>query len=176
MTFSNRIFPSFTAMAAVSAMLVACADVHFSHAMPREGEVFSSFPEPLEGVYVDVESSGDKLIIQSHELVLDDIKISLEPGVELKYTDNYYVLNFPDSAGWTLYLGELKNPDRILIYGFNPENEDQLRVLQSITQVDIEYDDEGEVARYLLDPSDAEFREILNQQAFSLIGEFQRRN
>lgn len=176
MTFSNRIFSSFAVLTSISAMLVACADVHFSHAMPREGEVFSAFPEALEGVYVNVESSGDKLIIQSHELLLDEIKISLQPGVELKYTDNYYVLNFPDSAGWTLYLGELKNPDRILIYGFNPENEEQLEVLQSITQVDIEYDEEGEVIRYLLNPTDSEFREILNQQAFSLIGEFQRRN
>lgn len=144
--------------------------------MPREGEVYDAFPQKLSGVYVNVDEPADKLIIQEKEIVVDGMEISLCAGVELKYSDNYYVLNYPDSAGWTLYIGQLMKPGRVLIYGFDPDDKEKLELLQSITELNIVYNSSGEIESYQVNPSNAEFREILNQQAFTLFGEFERRD
>lgn len=174
--FKHSKFYAYTGMVLMALFLYSCVDVNFAESMPHQGEVYESFPQVLKGVYVNVDDSSDKLIIQEKELVVDGATLELQPGIELKYSNNYYVLNFLDKAGWTIYLGRLKNPDRVLIYGFDPDDTTKLKLLQSITHLEIEYDENGDMMKCRVNPSDAEFREILKRQAFTLYGEYERRD
>ena len=175
--------------AIISIMLMySCASVVFEQSIPKEHEMISSFPQHYRGTFVDENNDTLRILSTSFEYGNRDtsqtiMRKMLSAGdTELKEFKNYYILNIKDdSTYWTVLPMQLLDDElhvldidlaalRDSIHLDIPDVDKEQMLyerLQNITNTKPIRNDKGEIEYYLIDPSKAEFDQLLKEGLYN---------
>ena len=152
-------------------ILFSCSDVQFEKPQPvwiSSNE--SSFPQHLRGNYV---SDKDTFRISEKRIVDNDKKpdfdLNLSDSVYLKKDSNTYFLNIRNerSKTWTILMATEKK-EKLRVYSLSFDDSKILRKLEKLTTLKVTKDSTGKVTNCIINPSEEEFRKIIDQKLFKL--------
>jgi len=166
----------------------SCSFVRFENPPPTENRELKNMPSKLIGNYVDPD--GDTLFVNKKSFTFkndEEKKLSGDRVVLKKYKD-FYVLSCKEIlhgnkrttlSGWDVILVELQDDNTLICHSINtstPEKEQAaVAKLKDILFVEKLYDDNVREKEYfVINPSKAEFKEILSKEIFSIVMKFKR--
>lgn len=166
-TFKTALFALAGAFA-----LTSCTSVTFEEAVPPGAPQIENIPQKFQGKWVDKES-GDSFTIEIDGVYGEEL-IDEASLVAFKSEGDWLYVNFDEDDYWHVGLGHLASKDKLNVYWFDPEDENLVPQLRKITKVQEFYDEEGEVNRYHLKPTKAEWERIQRKKLFTLSSTFYR--
>lgn len=158
----------------LSSLLTACISVEFKSPQPQKGKILTEFPKELIGTYLN--SENDTITIADTYFKATSITkettdnpkaseiISLSENVILKKMKNHFILNMKDEKGnsnWSVIIISKSNKG-IEFSTFNANEQEFLINLKTITKWEEIRDEEGKLKKIILDPSNKEFKKILD--------------
>jgi len=167
-------------------LLTSCSSVRFENPPPKNKKAMLEMPSKLIGNYLDAD--GDTLTVTKSSFIFkkDKEKHLSSDRVELKKYKDFYVLSCKEMLhgdkesslqGWEVILVEMVNDDVLLCYSINTaktqQEEEIIKKLEDILSIEKLLDVRDEVY-FLINPNNAEFKEILNSDIFTFVLEFNR--
>ena len=170
-----------------SIFLSACTAVEFEEVKPKSGKEYSEFPKEFIGEYYDIKDK-DTLKITKESFLYGDknskfhltgnLRQDSNPSMVLKKIDDLYILNLMSikDKSWTIIPFQ-KTGKNISVYYISMENdsltkdvaneytEERLKLLESITAVDINTDS----TKFTVNPNDKEFKLMIKNGFFEKI-------
>ena len=174
---------------AASIVLTSCSTVEFKEVIPKKGKELTNFPKELIGKYIDIQNKDTLTINQTdfqygkkETLFHLTGKLSDNKTI-LKKTNDYYILNVKtdNDKNWGIIPFKYEN-GKIYVYYLILDTEtkdkkeaekykkEKLEKLNLITNVELIKDTEN----YLINPTDKEMDEILNNDFFVNIMKFKK--
>jgi len=157
--------------------VASCITVRFENPQPADGKRLNKFPEYLVGVYSNEESDTLHIGKNSFKFKDDTVNISGKVSADefvLNEFEGYHILNIQTDNIWDVYLVKRTNGS-INVYTFQFDSdkiEDLLEKLNKITPVKQVKGDDDELDYLLINPTSAQFREIIDAGIISSSIEF----
>jgi hypothetical protein len=150
-------------------LFYSCSDVMFQKPQPTWITANEAIiPKNLQGIYAD----GKDTILISDKRIMDnkinhDFDLNLSDTVLLKIYNNTYFLNThdPDKKNWVVIMSKAEK-NALIVSMISLKDSSVLNKLKNITSVKETKDANGKVTDCILNPTDDEFRKILNQHLF----------
>lgn len=184
-------FLSFT----ILIFLSACTNVEFKSLKALEnGEQLDYFPEKIIGTYID--EANDTLIITKNSFNYFESNSSsntydgiLKVGeTELISYNHMMVLCDKDNDSWTLfplrfnnnilsvYFIDLEGQKEKLNHITNDDEREEIFInrIKKITKIEKVLDNDGTTNKYLIDPTEEEFKQLFNKRIFSKLLDFRK--
>lgn len=160
--------------------LYSCIDVKFEEAQPIETNSLKSFPKELRGQFTleGVEPNDIKIITieENYFTEIDLIKsdsttkkkknIYLSDSLVLKKLEENYLLNIKNEEYWSVYLINQIDNNSFSVKWIDGDNEEIINKLKLMTPTKEIVDDDGKISSYLINPTKANLKKILNQDYF----------
>jgi hypothetical protein len=154
-------------------ILFSCTDseVHFEN--PQPGWVTKNetmFPKNLQGYYAN---GKDTMLITEKRIVDTKIKpdfdLNLSDSILLKTYDHNYFLNMRGDGekNWGIIMAKVEN-NYMILYMLSCKDSTIQKRLKEITTVKETKDSSGQVTDFIINPTDEEFRQILEQNLFTV--------
>lgn len=154
--------------------LTACISVEFKKPQPQKGRSLTEFPKELIGTYLNSENDtitiadtyfkAASITIETTDNPKASEIISLSENVILKKMKNHFILNMKGEKGnsnWSVIIISKSNKG-IEFNTFNANEQEFLINLKTITKWEEIRDEDGKLKKIILDPSDKEFKKILD--------------
>ena len=154
---------------AIPLVIVSC-DPNVEFAKPQPVWITKNeavFPVNLRGSYkggTDTMQISEKRVTDNHY-----ININISDSVVFRIYNESYFLNAFDSKekAWIVFLARQQN-ERIFLYCLFLKDEKVMEKLKKITKLQLTKDSSGTISRCVIDPSEKEFKAILDQNLFSV--------
>lgn len=170
---NSKIFQSAAALVA-AIFLSACVKITYENAMPQQSRVLLAFTAEMQGKYVSAEDPESYIEIFEKKFATPDIQKEIGVDFELRPYQKYFVANLKDDDGWLVYLAEWESPEILTIYAIDAEDEESLKKLAMITEVQEFRGEDGELERIHIAPKDNEFKEMLDSGLFLKLDSFHK--
>jgi hypothetical protein len=167
-------------LALILLSISACSTVKFETSQPKDAEELNEFPPDMIGKYTSM--NKDTLIINNNSFQYLEASI-FGPGkvnllkhdeVVLKKSDDNLLLSIKDSNVWEVLLIKHKGSKLTLscIFYDKKNVNDIINSVKAITNVTAIKDREGNIDKYMINPSKEEFQLLLDKKIFSKIMEY----
>lgn len=156
----------------LSIFLSSCVLVSYEYTMPKQSRTLSKFPKNYLGEYMEEGDSTVSLNISETSFTAPDFVGTIGDNLELKPYMGYLVLNLSIDGVWTAYLSKKLSDGNIEVFNIDPTEDEIMIQLSEITTIEKVYDEEGALERVHIDPSDLEFKEMIDSGLFESIGIF----
>ncbi|MEJ2593810.1 MAG: hypothetical protein P8100_01460 [bacterium] len=159
----------------------ACTEVKFRNIQPSNASILETFPDSLEGIYLN--QDGDTLMISEKNISLVNRASECNPFYEhdslgqdilLTFFKGSYLLNIQEDSLWTLALIRHPNQKMLDVSLIDGEDLESLETLSQITLVDTIFSEDGEVIHFIIDPDSTILLEIIQHGLFSDHYQFKR--
>lgn len=149
-------------------ILSSCSNIVYHQPIPKDQKSLAEFPKEIQGYYVD--SDRDTLCITGTKYrygeMYNESLLQGELGTDLvlKKLDSYYFLNFKNENGYWEMIAAQLNTDTLSLFCIDIENKEQQKKVNS-------HIEKGKMrstrttGKYIIDPSDAEILNLLQDQS-----------
>jgi hypothetical protein len=153
-------------------ILFSCTDSEVQFEKPQPAWVTKNetmIPKNLQGYYA---SGKDTMRITEKRIVDTKIKpdfdLNLSDSILLKiYNHNYFLNMRADGDNWAIIMAKAEN-NYIVLYMLSCKDSTIQKKLKEITTVKEMKDSSGQVTDFIINPKDEEFRQILEQNLFTV--------
>ncbi|MBE9469134.1 MAG: hypothetical protein IMY72_12550 [Bacteroidetes bacterium] len=175
----------FLLIVVILTIITSCTTVEFETPQPKNSVELSEFPKNALGIYLD--DNNDTLTILKKSFKYGNKKSTvfhmaetLTPNkIILKKYNNYFVLNLRDTSSiWNVIMFRKYNKN-ILVYYINlgEKNKDEIiNNLKNITATKEMKNEKGEIEKYIINPTEKEFKLLIDNEIFSKVTEFKKLN
>jgi hypothetical protein len=146
--------------------------VSYEYTMPKQSRTLSEFPKNYLGDYTEEEDSTATLNISESSFTTPEFVGTIGDNLELKPYMGYLVINLTIDGVWTVYLAKMRSDGNIEVFNIDPTENEIMTQLAEITSIEKVYNEENELERVHIDPSDGEFKEMIDAELFESIGLF----
>jgi len=155
-------------------------NIYFEQSQPINIEKESIFPKSLQGIYID--DKNDDFILIIDELTCEyrnkkvkgvDIlgsfskKGQLSDSIILKNHEDHYFLNLKGDNEWYVIFISVQEGKKLTANFLDGENEDKVEKLKKITPVKEIFDINGDIDRFVINPTSIELEKMLKRKMFS---------
>lgn len=178
----GKLYAILLVMAAM-VFLTCCEEVNFRQTQPENAQSLDHFPKHMQGHYVSTDH--DTLFVQETILSLynrgnpcDKLseQDSLSDLVILKKSNDYYFLNINEHGLWSVILIDNNSSDSIIVSMISSGDEGILKAVNKVTSLEEQKDEDGEIINYIIDPSEAELFQLIDQGLFQPISTLHKTN
>jgi hypothetical protein len=175
----------------VGLLISSCNTIGFKSSLPKDTEILTQFPDDIIGIYFDGEKDTLRIYTDSFEYGIKDSSMlymnkKLEKGlVELKPFGEYYILSIKSESNEKIWgiLPFKKDKNKVIVY-FNDldikakelkvDLDSIVKITQKITPIEVVKEEGNEQAHYFADPTNEEFKKLLDENYFGKAIEFKR--
>lgn len=156
----------------LSLLLSSCATLSYDHPMPDNSRVLNEIPGEFHGDYVQEDDENSYLEIRGNHFTTSEMTATIGEELELRPFQKYIVVNLREDMGWVVYLAERTGEGHIRLYHIDITEEEVVEKLNSITATEIMLDEEGNLERIKINPTDAEFKQMIESELFEAAEDF----
>ena len=162
---------AYSIISAVLFLTSCSADVVFEEPMPRQLKLRKNIPSIFHGTWED--ENQELWTVTSDGILKDDELIKNSGDTQIRTDENYLFLNFRNDEGWELLVSEL-DENTVNVYTIDIDDDELIKKLDRLTNLEIAYDDSGKRSKIKLNPSNREFRKMIKRKLFSYQGSLTR--
>lgn len=175
---SNIKQSGFLWISAIVLLLSACTPVYFENPVPQNARTMTTFPQEYVGTYVSEDPEYDDIVINSESYTCGEIHGVLGENAVLKPYKEFWVMNqFTDENQlnkYLVFLAKFDVSEGILeVFYLNlAEDLDRQQKLKNMTDVSEVFAEDGTLESVQINPSDAEFKAIMESDLFLPYGTY----
>jgi hypothetical protein len=164
----------------ITSLLTACISVEFKDPQPKKGKPLNEYPEEFIGTYTSPDLDtiivgktyfiSNSLSLETDNKVKTTQKIELSDSVLLKKVGHTFILNMRSKENWSIVIFS-KSSNGLTIDTFNANDKEFLAKLKSITKTEEVRDTDGNLKKIILNPTEKEFKKIINTPSLFEKGE-----
>lgn len=165
--------PSLAVLAIFGTVLLSsCAKLSYEHPMPGQSRNLKEIPEEFRGFYAQIEDEKSTLEVTEKQFMTAETTASLGDDFVLRPFQKYLVVNLRDEDGWVVYLAEKTESGNIRLYHTNIAEDEIAQKLGNITKIETFYDENGELEKIKINPTDQEFKLMVESDLFEAAEDF----
>lgn len=153
-------------------LLSSCAELSYDHPMPAQSRSLKEIPTEFRGFYVQVEDENSTLNVTDKQFMTAETTATLGDDFVLRPFQKYLVVNIKSDKGWVVYLAEKTDAGNIRLYHTDVSDNEMIEQLKTITKVETVYDENNELEKVKINPTDAEFKLMVESNLFEATDDF----
>lgn len=148
----------------------ACSRVVFNTPQPEKGRPLASVPKFYIGQYenenLQIELKKEAIVVNGLSFTLTK-SLPVDNQVQLRFYNNLYFINVGDSTGYSVFMAQFPEEDKLAIYMLNPDSRSLSRIRKYAT---VETLQSGSWEKHFIQLPKQGFPGLVDQELFDVVG------